>query len=411
MTEELAINRGEWDSLSNLRESFSLPENVIYLNGNSLGPLQFRVKQRLKEVVDIEWGEDLITSWNKHGWMNLPDTVGEKIAPIIGASHGQVVCCDSISINLFKLLASAMQLRPNRTKILSQVDNFPTDLYVAEGLERMLGKSRCTLELCPSEDLTAAMTGEVSILLLSHVNFRDGSILDVADLTRRAHENGILVIWDLAHSAGVLSIALDDWDVDFAVGCGYKFLNGGPGAPSFLYVNRRLHGQFIQPLQGWMGHEKPFQFDQEFVPAAGIRQFVAGTPQILSLVALDSALEIFQDMNIVSLQEKASALSGYFLELVLKESDLDEFQLVSPTDPLKRGAQLSFSHPSAYAISRAWIEEGVIADFRAPNILRVGFSPMILSIKDIDLAVKKLIVVIQSRSFLEEKFQKKQNVT
>ena len=411
MTEELAINRGEWDSLSNLRESFSLPENVIYLNGNSLGPLQFRVKQRLKEVVDIEWGEDLITSWNKHGWMNLPDTVGEKIAPIIGASHGQVVCCDSISINLFKLLASAMQLRPNRTKILSQVDNFPTDLYVAEGLERMLGKSRCTLELCPSEDLTAAMTGEVSILLLSHVNFRDGSILDVADLTRRAHENGILVIWDLAHSAGVLSIALDDWDVDFAVGCGYKFLNGGPGAPSFLYVNRRLHGQFIQPLQGWMGHEKPFQFDQEFVPAAEIRQFVAGTPQILSLVALDSALEIFQDLDIVSLQEKASALSGYFLELVLKESDLDEFQLVSPTDPLKRGAQLSFSHPSAYAISRAWIEEGVIADFRAPNILRVGFSPMILSMKDIDLAVKKLIAVMQSRSFLEEKFQEKQNVT
>ena len=196
-----------------------------------------------------------------------------------------------------------------------------------------------------------------------------------------------------------------------AVGCGYKFLNGGPGAPSFLYANKRLHGQFIQPLQGWMGHETPFQFDQEFVPAAGIRQFVVGTPQILSLVALDSALEIFQDLDIVSLQEKASALSGYFLELVLKESDLDEFQLVSPTDPLKRGAQLSFSHPSAYAISRAWIEEGVIADFRAPNILRVGFSPMILSMKDIDLAVKKLIAVMQSRSFLEEKFQEKQNVT
>ncbi len=411
MSENFAVNRGERDSLSNLRDSFSIPKNVIYLNGNSLGPLQFRVKQRLEEVVDLEWGEDLITSWNKHGWMDLPEKVGEKIAPIIGASSEQVVCCDSISINLFKLLASAMQLRPNRTKILSQVDNFPTDLYVAEGLERMLGKSRCTLELCPSEDLAAAMTGEVSVLMLSHVSFRDGSILDVADLTRSAHENGILVIWDLAHSAGVLSIALDDWDVDFAVGCGYKFLNGGPGAPSFLYVNKRLHGQFIQPLQGWMGHETPFQFDQEFVPAAGIRQFVVGTPQILSLVALDSALEIFQDLDIVSLQEKASALSGYFLELVLKESDLDEFQLVSPTDPLKRGAQLSFSHPSAYAISRAWIEEGVIADFRAPNILRVGFSPMILSIKDIDLAVKKLIAVMQSRSFLEEKFQEKQNVT
>ena len=411
MTEELLISRGEWDSLSNLRESFSIPENVIYLNGNSLGPLQLRVKQRLKEVVDIEWGEDLITSWNKHGWMDLPGRVGEKIAPIIGASSGQVVCCDSISINLFKLLASAVQLRPNRTKILSQVDNFPTDLYVAAGLARMLGKSRCTLELCPSKDLIAAMTDEVSVLMLSHVNFRDGSILDVADLTRRAHDIGILVIWDLAHSAGVLSIALDDWDVDFAVGCGYKYLNGGPGAPSFLYVNKRLHGQFIQPLQGWMGHEKPFQFEQEFVPSAGIRQFVTGTPQILSLAALDSALEIFQNLHISSLQEKALALSEHFLELILKESDLDEFQLISPTNPSKRGAQLSFSHPSAYAISRAWIEEGVIADFRAPNILRVGFSPMMLSFTDIDLAVKKLIAVIQSRLFLEEKFQEKQNVT
>jgi kynureninase len=411
MSEELSMMQGEDDSLANLRKSFSIPKKVIYLNGNSLGPLQFGVKQRLKEVVDVEWGEDLITSWNKHGWMDLPARVGEKIAPIIGASKGQVICCDSISINLFKLLASAMQLRPDRRKILSQVDNFPSDLYVAEGLERMLGKSRCALELQASRDLAASLDSEVAVLMLSHVNFRDGSIHDVANLTRKAHENGTLVIWDLAHSAGVLSIALDDWDVDFAVGCGYKYLHGGPGAPSFLYVNKRLHDQFIQPLQGWMGHEKPFQFDQEFVPAAGIRQFVAGTPQILSLVALDSALEIFDDLDICVLQEKASLLSEYFLELVSKESDLDEFQLISPTDPSKRAAQLSFSHPSAYAISRAWIEEGVIADFRAPNILRVGFSPMTLSFKNIDLAVEKLILVVRNRTFLKEKFQEKQSVT
>ena len=411
MSEELPMMRGGGDTLANLRKSFLIPKNVIYLNGNSLGPLQFRVKQRLKEVVDAEWGEDLITSWSKHGWMDLPDRVGEKIAPIIGASSGQVICCDSISINLFKLLASAMQLRPDRSTILSQVNNFPTDLYVAEGLERMLGKSRCRLELRASKDLITALDSEVAVLMLSHVNFKDGSVHDVSDLTRKAHENGTLVIWDLAHSAGVLSIALDDWDVDFAVGCGYKYLNGGPGAPSFLYANRRLHDQLIQPLQGWMGHQEPFQFDQEFLPAAGIRQFVAGTPQILSLVALDSALEIFQDLDIGFLQEKASLLSEYFLELVLNESDLDEFQLISPTDPSKRGAQLSFSHPSAYAVSRAWIEEGVIADFRAPNILRVGFSPMVLSVEDIDLAVKKLIAVIQSRTFLKKKFQEKQRVT
>ncbi len=411
MSEELSMMRGGGDTLANLRKSFSIPKKVIYLNGNSLGPLQFRVKQRLKEVIDLEWGEDLITSWNKHGWMDLPDRVGEKIAPIIGASSGQVICCDSISINLFKLLASAMRLRPDRPKILSQVDNFPTDLYVAEGLEGMLGKSRCSLELRASKDLIDALDSEVAVLMLSHVNFKDGSIHDVSDLTRKAHENGTLVVWDLAHSAGVLSIALDDWDVDFAVGCGYKYLNGGPGAPSFLYVNRRLHDQLMQPLQGWMGHEKPFQFDKEFVPAAGIRQFVAGTPQILSLAALESALEIFKDLDIGFLQEKAALLSEYFLGLVVQESDLEEFQLISPTDPSKRGAQLSFSHPNAYAVSRAWIEEGVIADFRAPNILRVGFSPMVLSVEDIDLAVTKLIAVIQSRTFLKKKFQEKQKVT
>ena len=399
------------DSLSSFRKSFLIPKDRIYLNGNSLGPLQTKVQKRLKEVVSVEWGEDLITSWNKHGWMDLPNRVGEKVAPIIGAGSGQVICCDSISINLFKLLASALQLRPGRTKILSQIDNFPTDLYVAQGLERILGKSRCALELSSAKDLTAAMDDSVAVLMLSHVNFRDGSIHDIANLTRTAHENGILVIWDLAHSAGVLRVALDDWDVDFAVGCGYKFLNGGPGAPSFLYVNRRLQGQFSQPLQGWMGHRTPFEFDPVFSPAEGMRQFISGTPQILSLVALDSALEIFQDLDMGLLQEKAAALAEHFLKLVSEESELKEFQLASPRDSSKRGAQLSFSHPNAYAISRAWSEEGVIADFRAPNLLRVGFSPMVLSFTEIELAVKKLVTVIQRRIFLDQKFEEKQSVT
>ena len=399
------------DLLSSLSESFSMPKDQIYLNGNSLGPLQTKVQQRLKEVVSVEWGEDLITSWNKHDWIDLPTRVGEKIAPIIGAASGQVICCDSISINLFKLLVSALQLRPGRTRILSQRDNFPTDLYVAQGLEQLLGKSRCTLELKSTKDLTAAMNDTVAVLMLSHVNFRDGSINDAADLTHKAHKNGILVIWDLAHSAGVLSLAMDDWEVDFAVGCGYKFLNGGPGAPSFLYVNRRLQGQFSQPLQGWMGHQKPFEFDPAYLPSEGMRQFLSGTPQILSLIALDSALEIFKDLDLGLLQEKAAALAECFLNLVSEKPALDEFQLESPRDSSKRGAQLSFSHPNAYAVSRAWSEEGVIADFRAPNLLRVGFSPMVLSFRDIELSVKKLVKVIQSRSFLDQKFQEKQSVT
>ena len=411
MTSELIDTKDLADPLSGLRKSFLMPKDIIYLNGNSLGPLQVNVQQRMKEVVSIEWGEDLISSWNKHNWIDLPIRVGEKIAPIVGAARGQVVCCDSISINLFKLLASALRLRPERPKILSQEDNFPTDLYVAQGLEQLLGKSRCTLELRSAENLIEAMTSEVAVLMLSHVNFRDGKVHDIAALTKRAHKEGILVIWDLAHSAGVLRLDLDGWDVDFAVGCGYKFLNGGPGAPSFIYVNRSLQGQFEQPLQGWMGHESPFEFVPEFSPADGVQHFISGTPQILSLVALDSALDIFRGLEVGSLEQKSAALIECFLELFFEKHDLKDFKLISPRDSARRGAQLSFSHPNAYAICRAWSEEGVIADFRAPNILRMGFSPMILSFEDVELALTKLAELVRQGKFLDKRFEEKQRVT
>ena len=408
---ESESQRNQRDALLKLRASFLIPKEIIYLNGNSLGPLQSKVRERLDEVVSLEWGEDLIMGWNKHNWFDLPMRVGEKIAPIIGAARGQVVSCDSISINLFKLLASALELRPDRTQILTQIDNFPTDLYVAQGMEQLLGKSRCELVLKPAKDIVSAMNAKVAVLMLSHVNFRDGAVHDMATITEKAHQAGILVIWDLAHSAGVLQLELDEWGVDFAVGCGYKFLNGGPGAPSYVYVNRSLHGEFSQPLKGWMGHEKPFEFDPSFLPAEGVRQFISGTPQILSLVALESALDIFCGVEIALLQERTVALAEHFLELISKAPGLKDFQLESPTESLKRGAQLAFSHPEAYAICRAWAEEGVIADFRAPNLLRIGFSPMILSFEEIDLAVEKLVGVIIEERFLNQKFQERLRVT
>ena len=408
---ESESQRNKRDALLKLRASFLIPKEIIYLNGNSLGPLQSKVRERLDEVVSLEWGEDLITGWNKHNWFDLPMRVGEKIAPIIGAASGQVICCDSISINLFKLLASALELRPGRTQILTQIDNFPTDLYVAQGMEQLLGKSRCELVMKPAKEIVSAMNAKVAVLMLSHVNFRDGAVHDMAMITEKAHQAGILVIWDLAHSAGVLQLELDEWGVDFAVGCGYKFLNGGPGAPSYVYVNRSLHGEFSQPLKGWMGHEKPFEFDPSFLPAEGVRQFISGTPQVLSLVALESALDIFCGVEIALLRERTVTLAEHFLELLSKAPDLQDFKLESPTEPLKRGAQLSFSHPEAYAVCRAWAEEGVIADFRAPNLLRIGFSPMILSFEEIDLAVEKLVGVIIEERFLNQKFQERLRVT
>jgi len=399
------------DELFAKRELFSLPEGIIYLNGNSLGPLPINVRQRLDSVLNEQWGKDLIGSWNKHEWIDLPEKVGEKIAPIIGATSGQVLCCDSISLNLFKLLASCLQLRPSRKIILSQKDNFPTDLYAAQGLQQLLGFSNCHLEVVNSSELVNAVNDDVAVLMLSHVNFRDGAAHDIEALTKVAHERGVLVIWDLAHSAGILPLSLDEWNVDFAVGCGYKFLNGGPGAPSFIYMNSRHHDQFVQPLQAWMGHKAPFDFDRNFIAAEGVGQFMTGTPPILALAALDEALDVFIGVDIQQLRDKHMLLSEYFLDMVEQHSALKDLELISPINTNKRGAQLSFSHPEAYAICRAWAEAGVIADFRSPNLLRVGFSPLILRFEELEMAVKALVEIMVSELFAETRFQHRLKVT
>lgn len=400
--EIIALDKG--DPLANKRLEFDLPENTIYLDGNSLGALPKSVKSRLAEVVSQEWGNDLIKSWNSHNWIDLPIKVGEKIAPIIGAAQGQVICCDSISVNLFKLLSSALKLNARRTVVLSTKDNFPTDLYMVQGLSDLLGPDLCQLQTVDEQDIQQSLTESVAVLLLTQVNFRTGKLLDMAKLTQLAHDKGILVIWDLAHSAGALAVELDKCEVDFAVGCGYKYLNGGPGAPAFLYVAKR-HQNFVkQPLSGWMGHAKPFDFAPSYHAAVSINQFQCGTPSVLAMSALDAALDVWQDVDMLQVKNKSEGLAHVFMQLMQFHGCLDDLILCSPAVAELRGSQLAFSHNEAFAICQALIAKGVIADFRAPNILRFGFTPLYTSFENIWQAVTILVDIVESQLYKEPGF-------
>jgi kynureninase len=392
------------DPLAKKRLEFDLPADTIYLDGNSLGALPKSVKLRVAEVVSQQWGNDLIKSWNSHNWIDLPVQVGEKIAPMIGAAQGQVICCDSISVNLFKLLCSALKLNSGRTEVLSTKDNFPTDLYMVQGLSDLLGAQSCQLKMVEEQDVQQNLTESVAVLLLTQVNFRTGKLLDMAKLTQLAHDKGILVIWDLAHSAGALPVELDKCEADFAVGCGYKYLNGGPGSPAFLYVAQRHQETVKQPLCGWMGHAKPFAFDAEYAPATNINQFQCGTPSVISMSALDAALDVWQDVSMLQIRNKSEALADTFIRLIQMHDCLLDLILCSPNVAELRGSQLAFSHDDAFAICQALIEKGVIADFRAPNILRFGFTPLYTSFEDIWLAVVTLVNIVESKRYKEQRF-------
>jgi kynureninase len=392
------------DPLAKKRLEFDLPANTIYLDGNSLGALPKSVKSRVAEVVSQQWGNDLIKSWNSHNWIDLPIKVGEKIAPLIGAAQGQVVCCDSISVNLFKLLCSALKLNSERTVVLSTKGNFPTDLYMVQGLSNLLGPDLCQLQMVEEQDIQQHLTESVAVLLLTQVNFRTGRLLDMARLTQLAHEKGILVIWDLAHSAGALPVELDKCKVDFAIGCGYKYLNGGPGSPAFLYVAKRHQQAIKQPLSGWMGHAKPFAFDAKYEPAANINQFQCGTPSVISMSALDAALDVWQGVDMLQIRNKSEALADVFIKLIQMNDCLQDLVLCSPEIAQQRGSQLAFSHNDAFAICQALIKKGVIADFRAPNILRFGFTPLYTSFEDIWLAVTTLVNIVESEQYKEQRF-------
>jgi kynureninase len=366
----------ETDPLATFRDRFAMPDGVIYLDGNSLGALPRATPGRIAEVIAREWGEGLIRSWNDAGWMDLSGRIGDKIATLIGAPPASVAVGDSTSVNVFKMLSAALSLRPDRTTILSERDNFPTDLYIAQGLAALLG-DRHTLRLEAGQDIAGAIDETTAVVMLTHVNYRSGTMHDMAALTRAAHAKGALVLWDLAHSAGAVPLDLAGCDADLAVGCGYKFLNGGPGAPAFLYVAPRLHDTLRLPITGWLGHAVPFAFDIAYRPAPGIAQAVIGTPPVLSLAALEVGVDIACAAPIDQVREKSLRQSGLFADLVAQLCG-DAFTLVSPTAPARRGSQVCLAHPDAYAIMQALIDRGVIGDFRAPDILRFGITPLTL---------------------------------
>lgn len=401
----------EADALASKRDDFLLPPDTIYLNGNSLGPLTRRAQQRTLEVVKTQWGEDLIASWNRHDWIDLPFTAAEKIAPLIGAAPKQLVCCDSVSINLLKLLACCLQMQSPRRRVLTQIDNFPTDLYVAQGLESLLGSARCELLTVAPNDLPDSLNEEIAVLMLTEVDFRSAARLDMKELTALAHAKGTLVLWDLSHSAGVMPLELDAWGVDFAVGCGYKYLNGGPGAPAFIYANSKHHGTMNSPVQGWMGHRDPFAFDTVYKKGEGMAQFLVGTPPILSLSALDAALDSFADVAVSHLHGKAMTLSQLFATLMSRDEELSEFTLESEADESLRGAHLAYSHPEAYSVCRALNKAGIVVDFRSPDIVRFGFSPLYLRHVDVWRAIRGLSQIMREKTYLEDEYGRRLKVT
>ncbi|CAB9493596.1 kynureninase [Alteromonas macleodii] len=399
----------EKDPLFSKASEFSLPNNTIYLDGNSLGPLPKKAEERAGEVVKNQWGEGLITSWNKHQWISLPQQVGDKIGTIVGAKQGQVICCDSISINLFKVLSAALRMHPDRKVIATTRNNFPTDIYMVQGLLDLLG-AEYSIRYVDENSVGAQLDEDIAVLMLTQVNFRSGLKLDMKGITEQAHNKGILTLWDLAHSAGAFPVALDECNVDFAVGCTYKYLNGGPGAPAFIYVARRHQDAYKQPLSGWMGHSSPFSFSPDYTPDTSIKQNLCGTPGIIGMSILDAALDVFEDVSIKAIDEKSKKLQAYFIAEAKRAGLLDELKVVSPSLD-NRGSQIAFAHNDAYAICQAWIAEGVIADFRAPNILRVGFAPLYLSFADVEKAVTALAAIMNEKRYDREEFKQQQSVT
>jgi kynureninase len=411
MNDKEVLELDRTDPLAAKRAEFILPDDVIYLDGNSLGAMPRAALERSRQVIEQQWSRDLVRSWNSHHWIDLPTVIGEKIAPLMGAAGGQVICCDSTSVNLFKLLCGALAMQPDRQLVLSQSGNFPADLYMAEGLSQLGRGKLCELELVEDSDIEARLDESVAVLMLTHVNFRSGKLHDMRRLTELAHQHGILTIWDLAHSTGALVLELDAWGVDFAVGCGYKYLNGGPGAPAYVYVAERHQQAIRQPLSGWMGHRAPFSFAEEYQAAHGVQQFLCGTPPILSMSVLDAALSVFDGVAMQELRNKSVALGKLFLELLESNANLQELVLASPRDSGARGSQLSIAHPRAFAICQALIERGVIADFRAPDTLRFGFAPLYLRYRDIWDAVHILAEIMADETHLAEKYSRTQKVT
>ena len=393
------------DPLRPLRARFHLPEGLIYLDGNSLGPLPKAAVARLGEVIEEEWGEELIRSWNSRDWIGAPQRIAAKIAPLIGAKANEVIVADSTSVNLFKLLAAAARLT-DRKVLLSEAGNFHTDLHIASGVADLLGLE---LRIVPRAEVEAAIGPDVGLLLLTHVHYKTAERFDMARVTAKAREAGAITIWDLSHSAGAVPLDLNGAGAELAVGCGYKYLNGGPGAPAFLYVAEPLQEKLVSPLRGWMGHAEPFAFTDDYRPAAGIDRMLAGTPPILSLAALECGLDAFEGVTPARLWSKANALFDVFHGLM--EQNCPELVCITPRLPEQRGSHISYRHPHAFEICQALIADQVIGDFRAPDVVRFGLTPLYLGFEDLWHAVDRLRQIMANESWREPRFAVRGKVT
>ena len=391
------------DPLAFAKARFLLPEGKIYLDGNSLGALPRATPARLAETSEREWGAGLIESWNNAGWIDWPKQIAARLAPLIGARADELLVCDSTSLNLFKLAMAACALRHERKIILTEEGNFPTDLYMLQSVAALSGKA---LRSVPRERLRGALDDTVALLALTHVDYRSGERHDMAALTKAAHDAGALTLWDLSHSAGVLTVDLAASSADFAVGCGYKYLNGGPGAPAFLFVRHDLRYQCANPLPGWFGHESPFDFSRDYRPAEGIARFQTGTPPILALAALDEGLKTFEGVEIADAEAKAGRLGELFIQTVG-----DCLEPASPKDSHVRGGHVVFAHDGAYAIVQALIARGVVGDFRSPNLARFGFAPLYLSYADVARAGAIVREVVLLEIWREPRYSQRKAVT
>ncbi|MFU0507015.1 kynureninase [Pseudaminobacter sp. NGMCC 1.201702] len=399
------------DPLRHMRDRFVLPKDVIYLDGNSLGAAPRQVFAELEQASRQEWAQDLIRSWNRAGWFDLPVQLGDRIGRLIGAEPGETVVCDTTSVNIYKALHAGLSLRPGRSVIVAESGSFPTDIYMAQGVAAERPDISIRLEGVDGEAIEDLIDENVAAVLVNHVNYKTGELRDMAALTARVHAAGAVVIWDLCHSAGALPVELGGAEADLAVGCTYKYLNGGPGAPAFIYAARRHHDNLRQPLTGWWGHARPFAFEQDYAAGSGIKRFLCGTQPVLSLRALKGALDVWDDVDLNLLRQKSMALTDLFIELV--EAGCGEYgvALAGPREGASRGSQVSFAHPHGYEIMQALIERGVIGDFRAPDVMRFGFAPLYVSYRDVWDATMILRDILKTEAWKHERFSVRAAVT
>lgn len=415
LTRNTCIERDQQDPLAGVKQQFELPEGVIYLDGNSLGVLPKAAKARSKEVIEEEWGKGLVSSWNKAEWFEMPINLGNKLSKLIGAKENEVVVTDTTSLNVFKALAAAIKIQqeksPTRKVIVSEREMFPTDLYMIQGLIELIQNGYELRLIDETLRLEDAINDDVAVLLLSHVNYRTGYLHDIAKTTALAHEHDVLTIWDLCHSAGAVPIDVHTGKADFVVGCTYKYLNGGPGSPAFIWVSPEYRNVFKQPLSGWWGHEKPFDMAVDYTPAHGVRRYLCGTQPIVSMALLECGLDVALSVEMEAVRHKSLALTDLFIELVETRCAGFGLELITPREHDIRGSHVSFTHPEGYAIIQALIERGVIGDYREPEVMRFGITPLYLSFTDIWDAVEILLDILKTKAWDQPKFQQRITVT